>query len=69
MVEKKITITVLMESVSTNHFQSDFNNYVSDGNVSPGVPFFLNGDAKVLSSDDYGEEHGTVVLLKTEGTD
>lgn len=67
LVEKKITITVLMESVSTNHFQSDFNNYVSDGNVSPGVPFFLNGDAKVLSSDDYGEEHGTVVLLKTEG--
>lgn len=67
ITEKEITITVLEGYTASRYFFSDFNSYTSDGTTSPGIPFFLNGDAQLLASKDYGEEHGTVVLFRTDG--
>lgn len=65
--EKELTFTVLSGYTTTPVFSSDFNTYVSDGTTSPGLTFTLVGDAQLISSQDYGEEHGTVVLFKTDG--
>lgn len=65
--EKEVTFTVIAGYTTTPVFSSDFNSYVSDGTTSPGLSFTLNGDAQLISSQDYGEEHGTVVLFKTDG--
>lgn len=65
--EKLLSFTLLSGYVTKNVFKSDFNTYVSDGTASPGLSFVLNGDAQLLSSEEYGKEHGTVVIFKTDG--
>lgn len=64
---REIRFTVLEGYTTTNVFSSDFNSYTSDGTTNPGLTFTRNGDAQLIASKDYGEEHGTVVLLKTDG--
>lgn len=64
---KEIAFTVLEGYTTTRVFTSDFNSYISDGTTSPGITFTMGGDAQLISSKDYGEEHGTVVLFKTDG--
>lgn len=64
---QEITFTVLEGYTTSNVFQSDFNSYTSDGTTNPGLTFTMNGDAQLIASKDYGEDHGTVVLFKTDG--
>lgn len=65
---KVIRFTVTAGSVMTEVLANDFEDYESDGAVSPsGISFMLYGDARLTSSADYGEEHGTVCVLSSEG--
>lgn len=64
---KEIAFTVLEGYTTTRVFESDFNSYTSDGTTNPGITFNMGGDAQLIASKDYGEEHGTVVLFKTDG--
>ncbi|MBP3360397.1 MAG: Ig-like domain-containing protein [Clostridia bacterium] len=63
-----IMFTVSRGTKVITRFESDFNNYVSEGDIAPsGMQFIMGGDAKILSSNDYGEEHGTVAVFRSEG--
>lgn len=65
---RDIMFTVSRGTKVITRYESDFSNYVSDGTASPsGLQFILSGDARILSSDDYGEDHGTVAVFKSEG--
>ena len=50
----------------TTVYENDFETYQSDGAVLP-AGGALYGDGKLISADEYGEEHGTVAQFSTEG--
>lgn len=64
---QQISLVVSGDDKTRVYFSSDFNAYVSDGEEDPGITFYRNGDCKIKSSNDFGEEHGTVVVLSSEG--
>ena len=64
---ENIPFTVKSGYTTQTAFESDFNSYSSEGDINPGIVFTLAGDAKILSDDTLGEEHGTAVVFKTDG--
>jgi len=48
-------------------YENNFESYKSDGGVIPTGGGVLFGDCKMVSSADYGKEHGTVAVMSTEG--
>ena len=67
--EEIIKLIVSAESNVRQIVFNDFEGYSSDGSTVPsGLPYpAITGDAKIMSSSDFGAEHGTVAVFKTDG--
>lgn len=67
--EKLIKLVISGESNVRQIVFNDFEGYSSDGSAFPsGLNYpAITGDAKIISSDEYGKEHGTVAVFKTDG--
>ena len=60
------SILITTKPSETTVYENDFETYQSDGAVLP-AGGALYGDGKLISADEYGEEHGTVAQFSTEG--
>lgn len=68
----EISLVVTGESNEKIVFESDFEDYVSDGSTFVGGAFYkgvMEAGAAIRSSNEYGDEHGTVVEYACEGED
>ena len=65
----EVSIVLSAEAKTRVYLETDFEGYTSTGDADPsGVPFFERKEAvKTSASTAYGEEHGTVLEISTEG--
>lgn len=65
----EVSIVVAGESVSTVIYENDLEGYVSGGTEFPTNIGVVTGDARIVSSAAYGDAHGTVAELSSQGQD